>query len=57
VHAIRLDVVPEMSATAGAFVTAACDTGMVNQLWVEAGGVQLPPSHALHCTEEGIRRE
>lgn len=31
-----------------AHVTAACDTGVVNGVWVDVAGVALPSSHAAH---------
>src|SRR5512133_3867958 len=42
----------EMAADATPLVIAACDTGMVNRLWVEADGFALPESHALHAVPE-----
>lgn len=37
-----------------ALVSAACDTGMVNHLWVETdGALPLPDSHRLHAVPEG----
>lgn len=31
-----------------AHVTAACDTGVVNGVWVDVAGIALPPSHSAH---------
>jgi NifB/MoaA-like Fe-S oxidoreductase len=47
--AVRLTVGGTLARSAESVVAAACDTGMVNQLWVEADdSVPLPVSHALH---------
>ena len=41
-----------------ALVAAACDTGMVNHLWVEAEpALPLPDTHALHRTVDGAGDE
>lgn len=55
VHAVRLSATsaPLPSSAAGV-IAAACDTGMVNRLWVETDGVlPLPDSHRLHAVGEG----
>jgi molybdenum cofactor biosynthesis enzyme MoaA len=48
VHGVRLVSADQMPANGMALVQAACDTGMVNRLWVEASGFSLPASHSLH---------
>jgi len=35
-------------ATTTAHVAAACDTGVVNGVWVDVSGVRLPESHGVH---------
>lgn len=53
-HAVRLIAAAELPASAPAMVAAACDTGMVNGLWVETdGSVPLPESHRLHAVPRG----
>lgn len=55
-HAIRLVAEGEVPASAAAILAAACDTGMVNRLWVEADpDLPLPPTHALHAVPEMSR--
>ncbi|MDI6901490.1 MAG: hypothetical protein QMC79_07365 [Anaerosomatales bacterium] len=53
--AVRITVgdVPR-SAETSALLAAACDTGMVNAVWVDVVGdtALLPATHALHMTEE-----
>lgn len=47
--AVRLTPAGPLPAGAGALLAAVCDTGMVNQLWVEADpALPLPVTHALH---------
>jgi len=41
------------AGSAAATLAAACDTGVVNGVWVEARGLPLPPTHALHRASEG----
>ncbi|MDO8847727.1 MAG: hypothetical protein Q7W51_05000 [Coriobacteriia bacterium] len=54
---LRLVPGGELPASAIAVIAAACDTGMVNQLWVEADpALPLPPTHALHAVAEAVRR-
>ncbi|MRS11630.1 MAG: hypothetical protein EG823_00980 [Actinobacteria bacterium] len=56
VHALRLEASEPLPESAGAVVAAACDTGMVNHLWVEADPVlPLPPGHALHHVSREVR--
>lgn len=53
VHAVRLVSSGPLPDSAAAYVTAACDTGMVNRLWVETDGeLPLPDSHRLHAVAE-----
>lgn len=55
VHAVRLSSTsaPLPSSAAGV-IAAACDTGMVNRLWVETDGtLPLPGSHRLHAVRDG----
>ena len=55
--AARLVPGGELSASAAAIIAAACDTGMVNHLWVEADpALPLPPTHALHAVAEAVCR-
>lgn len=52
--AARLVSAGPSGPSTAAYVAAACDTGMVNHLWVEADGVlPLPDSHRLHAVPEG----
>lgn len=37
-----------------AAVIAACDTGIVNAVWVEVRGIELPDGHSMHRAEEAI---
>jgi len=54
---VRLVPAGEMPAQALAVIAAACDTGMVNQLWVEADpALPLPEGHALHVVSEAVHR-
>lgn len=49
VHALRLHAAGALPAHAGDLLAAACDTGMVNGLWVEVDrSLPLPESHRLH---------
>ncbi len=55
-HAARLVADDGVPASAGAILAAACDTGMVNRLWVETDPrLPLPATHALHAVPEGDR--
>lgn len=48
-HGVRLLGGSDLPATAGALIAAACDTGMVNGIWVETDGrLPLPETHRLH---------
>ncbi|MDO8950138.1 MAG: hypothetical protein Q7V61_06430 [Actinomycetota bacterium] len=51
VGAVRLvaDGEGAYGSAAIAHVSAACDTGVVNGVWVEVEGIVLPKSHAAHC--------
>ena len=50
VHAVRLVAAGPLPDSAAGVVAAACDTGMVNRLWVETDGtLPLPNSHRLHA--------
>lgn len=50
VHAVRLLGTGTLPRGAEGVLAAACDTGMINQLWVEADpALPLPQSHALHA--------
>lgn len=40
-------------ASVAATLAAACDTGVVNGVWVEVRGLPLPATHALHRAAEG----
>jgi molybdenum cofactor biosynthesis enzyme MoaA len=52
--AARLVSAGPSGASTAAYVAAACDTGMVNHLWVETdGALPLPDSHRLHAVPEG----
>ncbi|MGB4442546.1 MAG: hypothetical protein WBJ62_10065, partial [Coriobacteriia bacterium] len=56
VQAVRL--VPSADATtpALALLAAACDTGMVNRLWVEVDpALPLPDTYALHAVPGEVR--
>jgi hypothetical protein len=49
-HAVRLTSAGPLPPSAEARIAAACDTGMVNHLWVETDGLlPLPSTHALHA--------
>ncbi len=48
-HAVRLVSGAPLPAQAAAWIASACDTGMVNQLWVEVeDDVPTPGTHRLH---------
>jgi len=50
VHAVRLSSAAALPPSAAAVIAAACDTGMVNRVWVDTDGVlPLPDSHRLHA--------
>lgn len=54
VHAVTLYQAGELPSSAGTVIAAACDTGMVNRLWVEVRRpLPLPSTHALHVAPEG----
>lgn len=54
VDAVRLEGAGVLAPDSSGVMAAACDTGMVNRLWVETDGtVPLSPSHALHEAQEG----
>lgn len=56
IQAVRL--VPSTDATTPpqALLAAACDTGMVNRLWVEVDPrLPLPDTHALHFVHDEVR--
>lgn len=53
-HAVRLVSSGPVAASAAVMLAAACDTGMVNGVWVEADAVvPLPESHRLHVVPRG----
>lgn len=53
-HAARLVAAGALPSSAGAAVAAACDTGMVNRLWVAVErSLPLPSSHRLHGGVDG----
>ncbi|MBN1193543.1 MAG: hypothetical protein JXA36_07650, partial [Coriobacteriia bacterium] len=53
-HAVRLITGGPLPSAASGIVAAACDTGMVNHLWVCTDGqLPLPPSHRLHGQADG----
>ena len=55
-HAVRLIPGGSLPSGADSVLAAACDTGMVNQLWVEVDpALPLPSSHALHAVPEEVR--
>lgn len=57
IDAIRLVPAGDVPASASAVVAAACDTGMVNRMWVEADPtLALPESHRLHHVAGGWSR-
>lgn len=57
IDGVRLVPGAELSPSAGVSLAAACDTGMVNRLWVEADpALGLPESHALHSVEAAVTR-
>lgn len=57
VHAVRLEVAGQLPSGAPAVVAAACDTGMVNRLWVETDpALALPVSHLGHRVAAGVSR-
>lgn len=54
IHAVRLVPGGELPASSAAVLAAACDTGMVNAMWVEADPLlPLPDTHLLHAVSEG----
>ena len=53
-HAARLVAAGALPSSAETIVAAACDTGMVNHLWVAVDeSLPLPPSHRLHGEVDG----
>lgn len=55
-HALRLEGGADLPQTAGGMLAAACDTGMVNGLWVEADpALPLPADHRLHVVNGDLR--
>jgi len=54
--AVRLESAGSLPPSATVLIAAACDTGMVNGLWVEVDpALPLPPSHVLHAVESPVR--
>ena len=52
--AVRLIAAGPLPGSAAAVIAAACDTGMVNRVWVATdGGLPLPGSHHLHSGADG----
>lgn len=52
-HAVRIVPGGSLPPSASTLLAAACDTGMVNRLWVEVdGSLPLPASHTLHAVSE-----
>jgi len=52
--AVRLISAGPLPPSAGAVIAAACDTGMVNRIWVATdGALPLPDSHRLHSGADG----
>lgn len=52
--AVRLIAAGPLPVSAGVAVAAACDTGMVNRIWVSAdGALTLPSTHVLHSVSDG----
>lgn len=57
IQAVRLVSSGDAAAPPPALLAAACDTGMVNRLWVEVDpALPLPGTHALHAVPEEVRR-
>jgi molybdenum cofactor biosynthesis enzyme MoaA len=54
VHGVRLVATQDLPTEAAAVAAAACDTGMVNRLWVECEGIALPETHRLHAAAESL---
>lgn len=55
VDAVRLVEGRDPGGQAAAAIAAACDTGMVNRVWVEVSpALPLPASHALHVLDPGV---
>lgn len=54
VHAVRLIAGPALHPSAPSLLSAACDTGMVNGVWVETDELlPMPDSHRLHIVPGG----
>ncbi len=53
-HAVRLEAAGSLPSRAATVVAAACDTGMVNRVWVSTdGALLLPETHRLHGEPDG----
>lgn len=53
-HAVRLESAGPVPSQAAAVIAAACDTGMVNRIWVSTDGtLPLPETHGLHGAPDG----
>ena len=52
---IKVDPAPGFGPLAVASVIAACDTGVVNAVWVDVAGIELPEGHAMHMTDRHPR--
>lgn len=53
-HAVRLEAAGPLAARASTIIAAACDTGMVNRIWVSTdGALPLPVTHRLHGASDG----
>jgi len=54
VGAVHIEVDPSAGTgpSATASVLAACDTGVVNAVWVDVSGFALPESHSMHFAPE-----
>lgn len=56
VQAVRLVPSADTATPPEALLAAACDTGMVNRLWVEADpALPLPDTHGLHAVPGEVR--
>ena len=56
-HGVRLASTGKLPRSAVVAVAAACDTGMVNRLWVESDGLlPLPETHRLHAVAGQVPR-
>ncbi len=53
-HAVRLEAAGLLPSQAATVIAAACDTGMVNRVWVSTdGALPLPETHRLHGEPDG----